>query len=209
MAKRLLFRKQKYTDSYERIFIRTETIAARSQIVFRHNLEEWLKQLSGNPLFLYGRRVARNAIRPWLISWRRSAHIHCGWALGDALMCTSTMRTLKQANPRCRIHFYTDYPDLVRGLWYLDEISPADKRLRRSMWRSMWMAYQDELPPLFFGPPGGGKSHLAAALGFALVENGWRVPFTRTSDLVPRLQIARRELAFEPAIASSPNKHVR
>ncbi len=28
---------------------------------------------------------------------------------------------------------------------------------------------------LMFGPPGGGKSHLAAALGLALVENGWRV----------------------------------
>ena len=152
MAKRLLFRKQKYTDSYERIFIRTETIAARSQIVFRHNLEEWLRQLSGNPIFLYGRRIARNAIRPWLISWRRSAHIHCGWALGDALMCTPTMRALKQANPGCRIHFYTDYPDLVRGLWYVDEISPADKRPRRSM----WMGYQDELPP---------HGHLAAIMG--------------------------------------------
>jgi DNA replication protein DnaC len=54
---------------------------------------------------------------------------------------------------------------------------------------------------LLFGPPGGGKSHLAAALGFALVENGWRVLFTRTTDLVQRLQIARRELALETAIA--------
>ena len=54
---------------------------------------------------------------------------------------------------------------------------------------------------LLFGPPGGGKSHLAAALGFALVENGWRVLFTRTIDLVQRLQIARRELALEAAIA--------
>ena len=152
MAKRLLFRKQKYTDSYERIFIRTETIAARSQIVFRDNLKEWLKQFLGNPLLLYGRRIARNAIRPWLIPWRRSAHIHCGWALGDALMCTPTMRALKQANPRCRIHFYTDYPDLVRGLWYLDEISPADKRPRRSM----WMGYQDELPP---------RDHLVRIMG--------------------------------------------
>ena len=54
---------------------------------------------------------------------------------------------------------------------------------------------------LLFGPPGGGKSHLAAALGLALVENGWRVLFTRTSDLVQRLQVARRELALESAIA--------
>ena len=54
---------------------------------------------------------------------------------------------------------------------------------------------------LLFGPPGGGKSHLAAALGLALVENGWRVLFTRTTDLVQRLQVARRELALEAAIA--------
>lgn len=54
---------------------------------------------------------------------------------------------------------------------------------------------------LLFGPPGGGKSHLSAALGLALVENGWRVLFTRTSDLVQRLQMARRELALESAIA--------
>jgi DNA replication protein DnaC len=54
---------------------------------------------------------------------------------------------------------------------------------------------------LLFGPPGGGKSHLSAALGLALVENGWRVFFTRTGDLVQRLQQARRDLALEAAIA--------
>ena len=32
---------------------------------------------------------------------------------------------------------------------------------------------------ILFGPPGGGKSHLAAAIGLALIENGWRVLFTR------------------------------
>ncbi len=45
---------------------------------------------------------------------------------------------------------------------------------------------------ILFGPPGGGKSHLAAAIGLALIENGWRVLFTRTSDLVQKLQLARR-----------------
>ena len=54
---------------------------------------------------------------------------------------------------------------------------------------------------LMFGPPGGGKSHLAAAIGLALIENGWRVLFARTTDLVQKLQVARRELQLEAAIA--------
>ena len=54
---------------------------------------------------------------------------------------------------------------------------------------------------LLFGPPGGGKSHLAAAIGLALIENGRRVLFTRTTDLVQKLQVARRELQLESAIA--------
>jgi len=53
---------------------------------------------------------------------------------------------------------------------------------------------------LLFGPPGGGKSHLAAALGLALIEAGWRVFFTRTTDIVQKLQVARRELDLEAAI---------
>ena len=61
---------------------------------------------------------------------------------------------------------------------------------------------------LLFGPPGAGKSHLAAAIGLALVENGWRALFTRTSDLVQRLQIARRELALESTIAKLDKYHL-
>jgi DNA replication protein DnaC len=44
------------------------------------------------------------------------------------------------------------------------------------------------------------ETHLASAIGLALVENGFRVLFARTSDLVQRLQVARRELALEAAI---------
>src|SRR5207253_7245798 len=40
----------------------------------------------------------------------------------------------------------------------------------------------------------------AAALGLALVQNGGRVLFMRTTDLVQRLQVARRELGLEAAI---------
>jgi len=61
---------------------------------------------------------------------------------------------------------------------------------------------------ILFGPPGTGKSHLASALGFAIVEGGWRVLFTGTTDLVQRLQIARRELALEAAIAKLDKYHL-
>lgn len=53
---------------------------------------------------------------------------------------------------------------------------------------------------ILMGPPGGGKSHLSSAIGLALLEKGWRVLFSRTSDLVQRLQVARRELVLEAAI---------
>ncbi len=61
---------------------------------------------------------------------------------------------------------------------------------------------------ILFGPPGGGKSHLAAAIGLALIENGWRVLFTRTSDLVQKLQVARRELGLEAALARLDKYHL-
>ncbi|SFL92812.1 IS21-like element helper ATPase IstB, partial [Methylorubrum salsuginis] len=61
-----------------------------------------------------------------------------------------------------------------------------------------WLAQGANL--LLFGPPGGGKSHRAAAIGLALVEAGFKVLFTRTTDLVQKLQVARRELGLEAAI---------
>ena len=61
---------------------------------------------------------------------------------------------------------------------------------------------------LLFGPPGGGKSHLASAIGLALIENGWRVLFTRTTDLVQKLQAARRDLALEGALNKLDRFHL-
>lgn len=54
---------------------------------------------------------------------------------------------------------------------------------------------------LLFGPPGVGKTHLVCAIGNALVDRGYRVHFARTSDLVQRLQVARRETRLATEIA--------
>ena len=61
---------------------------------------------------------------------------------------------------------------------------------------------------ILVGPPGAGKSHLAAAVGLALIEHGFRVLFTRTTDLTQRLQRAHRELALEQAIAKLDKFHL-
>jgi DNA replication protein DnaC len=51
------------------------------------------------------------------------------------------------------------------------------------------------------GNSGAGKTHLLCAVGHALVEVGKRVLYTRTTDLVQKLQAARRDLALEAALA--------
>jgi DNA replication protein DnaC len=54
---------------------------------------------------------------------------------------------------------------------------------------------------LLFGPPGVGKSHLGSAIGHALIDAGYRVLFTRTSELVQKLQAARQSLQLPSALA--------
>ncbi|HEY6433386.1 MAG TPA: IS21-like element helper ATPase IstB [Acetobacteraceae bacterium] len=61
---------------------------------------------------------------------------------------------------------------------------------------------------LLFGPPGVGKSHLAAALGHAMIDAGYRVLFTRTTDLVQQLQTARQELKLATAIEKLDKYHL-
>lgn len=54
---------------------------------------------------------------------------------------------------------------------------------------------------LAFGPPGAGKTHLMAGIGHALIERGLKVLFVRTSELVQRLQAARRDLRLPAELA--------
>lgn len=51
------------------------------------------------------------------------------------------------------------------------------------------------------GNSGAGKTHLLSAIAHALVETGRRVLYTRTTDLVQKLQAARRDLVLEQALA--------
>ena len=62
-----------------------------------------------------------------------------------------------------------------------------------------WIAQGHNL--LAFGPPGVGKTHLIAGIGHALIDQGYKVLFVRTSELVQRLQAARRDLRLPAELA--------
>lgn len=53
---------------------------------------------------------------------------------------------------------------------------------------------------LLFGPSGVGKSHLAAAIGHALIEQGLRVRYSPASALVQELQAAKQALRLADAL---------
>ena len=55
------------------------------------------------------------------------------------------------------------------------------------------------------GRPGAGKSHLACALGHALVEQGYPVLFTPTGALVQRLLAAKRDLRLPQELEGVSN----
>jgi DNA replication protein DnaC len=54
---------------------------------------------------------------------------------------------------------------------------------------------------LIFGPSGTGKTHVAAAIGAGLIDHGYRALFSRTTDLVQKLQAARRDLLLPASLA--------
>ncbi len=53
---------------------------------------------------------------------------------------------------------------------------------------------------LIFGPHGVGKTHLAAGIAADLIANGYRVRFDRVTELLQKLQAARRDLTLPQAL---------
>ena len=58
------------------------------------------------------------------------------------------------------------------------------------------------------GNSGAGKTHVLCAIAHALIEAGFRVLYNRTTDLVQKLQAARRDLALEAALARLDKFHL-
>jgi DNA replication protein DnaC len=64
---------------------------------------------------------------------------------------------------------------------------------------SSWVKLHENI--LIFGPSGVGKSHLAAAIGYELIQQNIKVLFTSTTKLVQQLQAARRDCCLPADLA--------
>jgi DNA replication protein DnaC len=67
-----------------------------------------------------------------------------------------------------------------------------------SLTQQTWVQQAENV--LLFGPSGVGKTHIAAAIGYALIEKGVRVKFYPSTALVQALQKARGELGLTEAL---------
>nr|WP_319799898.1 IS21-like element helper ATPase IstB [Mesorhizobium sp. PAMC28654] len=125
-----------------------------------------------------------------------------GWPAARFLSAIAEHELAERAHRRIERHLTEAHlpPGKTLDSFAFDAVPMVSKAQVMAMTAGdSWLAKGANI--LLFGPPGGGKSHLAAAIGLALIENGWRVQFARTTDLVQKLQIARRELQLEAAIA--------
>jgi len=125
-----------------------------------------------------------------------------GWPAARFLSAIAEHELAERAHRRIERHLAEAHlpPGKTLDSFAFDAVPMVSKAQVMAMTAGdSWLAKGANI--LLFGPPGGGKSHLAAAIGLALIENGWRVQFARTTDLVQKLQIARRDLELESAIA--------
>jgi ADP-heptose:LPS heptosyltransferase len=121
--------------------------------------------------------------------WRRKVIDLCRpSAIGDVLMCTPVLRELKRLRPERRTRFYTDFPTLVRGLPYIDEVLPASAM----PFCAIPLEYEAALPL---------RKHLAAAIGDSL---GVAVGDIRPDCVVDRRLVRR----FRRAWHGLPRPHI-
>ena len=102
-------------------------------------------------------RLARYP-NPLSAPWRRKIiDVLRRGAIGDVLMCTPALRELKQKNPTSYVRFYTNFPTLVRGLPYIDEVLAPDDLPNPSRPNNLvLLQYENAIPP---------RAHIAKIMG--------------------------------------------
>lgn len=123
-----------------------------------------------------------------------------GWPAGRFLAALAELELAERETRRIRRHLIESQLPGGKTLATFDfKALPGVPRARvEALAAGDWIETGANL--IAIGNSGAGKTHLLCAVGHALVEAGRRVLYT-TTDLVQKLQAARRDLALEAALA--------
>ena len=123
-----------------------------------------------------------------------------GWPAARVLATLADIELAERETRRIRRHLLEAQLPAGKTLATFDfKALPSIPRARiEALAAGDWLEAGANL--IAIGNPGAGKTHLLCAIAHALVEAGRRVLYTRTTDLVQKLQAARRDLALEQAL---------
>lgn len=112
-------------------------IARRLRFEYHYRVLSTAREQSGDLFRLLAGHVF---FPPYL---RKVLHVRRGSGLGDVLMCTPALKVAKKLNPKGRIIFHTGFPELIRGLPFIDEVCPTDDFPANTV----TLTYENPLPP--------------------------------------------------------------
>jgi DNA replication protein DnaC len=123
-----------------------------------------------------------------------------GWPAARFLAALAEIELAERETRRIRRHLLEARLPAGKTLATLDfKVLPGIPRARiEALAAGDWLEAGANL--IAIGNSGAGKTHLLCAIAHALVEAGRRVLYTRTTDLVQKLQAARRDLVLEQAL---------
>ena len=124
-----------------------------------------------------------------------------GWPASRFLAALAEIELAERDTRRIQRHLHQSQLPGGKTLATLDfKVLPGVPRARiEALAAGDWIETGANL--IAIGNSGAGKTHVLCAIGHALVEAGNRVLYTSTTDIVQRLQAARRDLALEAALA--------
>jgi len=124
-----------------------------------------------------------------------------GWSLQQALATLCEYELSEREQRRLQRHLHEARLPIGKTLTTFDmaTLEPHQRqRLNTLANDHIWVDQAGNL--LLFGASGLGKSHIAAAVGHALIEQGLRVRYYPASNLVQDLQTAKQGLSLSDAL---------
>ncbi len=117
-----------------------------------------------------------------------------GWTYPEYLSALSDLEATARCNARINRHIKESKlpPGKTIDKFNFKEVPSVNAAHIKALCESPdWVRRAENV--VMFGPSGVGKTHLAASIGYSLINHGMRVLFTSATELVQRLQLARND----------------